>query len=52
MPTFKNDLDGGTGCHPIEFALTHTSTVNAARRQGVSVVAAESSLLSIGGTKG
>ena len=52
MPTFKNDLDGGTGCHPIEFALNHTRAVNVARWWGVSVVAAGGALLSIGGAKG
>ena len=52
MTTFENDLAGGTGCRPIEFALNHTSTVNVARWRGVSVVAAGGALLSIGGAKG
>ena len=52
MPTFKNDLDGRTGCHPIEFALNHTRAVNVARWWGLSVVAAGGALLSIGGAKG
>ncbi len=30
MPDFKNDLDGETGCRPIELALNYMSTVNVA----------------------
>ncbi len=30
MPNFKNDLDGETGCHPIELTLNYMSTVNVA----------------------